>query len=104
MGRDIQREPRVGNRVSDYTNGWPDLPGVSTDIKQVSDALEAQGFIVEKITDPNGSELKEAFNSFISRYGRADGNRLLFYFAGHGYTRAMSYGDEMGLHCPVRCS
>lgn len=80
--------------ISDYTNGWPDLPGVPKDINQVSDALEKQGFFVNKVIDPNHEKLLEAFDNFISSNGMNPENRLLIYYAGHGHTIRLSYGEE----------
>ena len=72
--------------VSDYTHGWPDLPGVKEDLRAVGAALEAQGFKVELVNDPDQAQLEAAYRNFILRYGRVSDNRLLFYFAGHGHT------------------
>ncbi len=37
--------------------------------------------------DPDSSQLKDAFENFINDYGYDQGNRLLFFFSGHGHTR-----------------
>ena len=76
--------------VSDYTNGWPDLPGVDEDLNAVGEALEQIGFLVYKIINPDRKQLEEAFNGFISKHGYDKDNRLLIYFAGHGHTIAPS--------------
>jgi hypothetical protein len=89
----------IGN--STYTNGWPSLSGVRHDIEEVKTALEAQGFDVIVKMDLNKIELDEAFSDFISRYGEAPENRLVFYFAGHGHTVKTSYGEELGYIVPV---
>ena len=87
--------------VSDYTNGWPDLPGVDEDLSAVGTALEQIGFLVYKILNPNRKELEKVFNDFISKHGYDKDNRLLIYFAGHGYTIAPKYGGtEMGYIVP----
>ncbi len=87
--------------VSDYTAGWPKLPGVKDDIVSVSKVLEEQGFGVEVVENPkNRIELEQAFNSFIQTHGRKPNNRLLFYFAGHGHT-IKNYGEEMGYIVPA---
>jgi formylglycine-generating enzyme required for sulfatase activity len=72
--------------ISDYTGGWPRLPGVKRDVREVVQALEKQGFHVVVVEDPGGAELEKAYRDFILKYGLAPDNRLLFYFAGHGYT------------------
>ena len=87
--------------VSDYRSGWPQLPGVLEDVKAVRSALEKQGFAVETVTDPTREQLYQAYSSFINRYGQNVENRLVFYFAGHGYTQKQAYGEDMGYIVPV---
>ena len=84
-----------------YRSGWPRLPGVKKDVKAVSKALNDHGFEVETAINPTRSKLYEAFSTFINRYGQNVENRLLFYFAGHGYTRKQAYGEDMGYIVPV---
>ena len=87
---------------SDYTGGWPKLPGVEKDIILVKDALEAKGFNVVLVRNPNSQELVNAFEGFIEKYGYKANNRLLFYFAGHGHTIKPQYGGEaLGYIVPV---
>ena len=87
--------------VSNYTNGWPKLPGVIGDVSAVRDALETHGFKVQVVEDPvDYNALDDAFTSFISKYGRKPDNRLLFYFSGHGHT-VKNYGEEMGYIIPT---
>ena len=87
--------------ASNYTNGWPKLPGVIDDVYAVRDALEMHGFIVHIVEDPaDYNALDDAFTSFISKYGRKPDNRLLFYFSGHGHTEK-NYGEEMGYIVPT---
>ncbi len=87
--------------VSDYTGGWPDLPGVKQDVQAVKTALEEQGFQVTTVEDPTRSQLERTFHEFITQYGQSPDNRLLIYFAGHGHTLKLAYGGEMGYIVPV---
>lgn len=87
--------------VSDYTAGWPKLPGVKKDVETVARALERQGFQVTVVLNPDSAELDKSFKTFIDQYGLNVENRLLFYFAGHGHTIKQSYGDEMGYIVPT---
>jgi hypothetical protein len=65
--------------VSRYTNGWPTLESISSEIGKISAALKEQGFEVETVMDPDGARLKKAFNDFIEQYGYNKDNRLLFF-------------------------
>ncbi len=87
--------------VSNYTNGWPVLPGVLKDVELVKEGLEKQGFEVMVVKDPNRRELEDAFHHFITKYGKGKNNRLLIYFAGHGHTIKLEYGEEMGYIVPI---
>ncbi len=87
--------------ASDYNSGWPDLPGVEKDVEEVKAVLTKIGFLVTVITNPTKEELEDAFDNFISRYGLAEENRLLVYFAGHGHTQKLSYGAQMGYLVPI---
>ena len=55
--------------ISDYTGGWPKLPGVKTDVKAVKETLEKIGFKVILVEDPNQRELEDAFKDFVLEYG-----------------------------------
>jgi uncharacterized caspase-like protein len=79
---------------------WSKLPGVASDIRAVQSILEKQGFIVEVVLDATRPQLYNAFQNFINKYGREAENRLLFYYAGHGYTAELAYGEEMGYIVP----
>ena len=74
--------------ASDYQdNSWGDLSSVKEDAADVRQALENQGFLVETLLDPTEDALLEKINDFIDQYGYEEDNRLLFYYAGHGYTQ-----------------
>ncbi len=87
--------------VWNYSNGLPSLPGVQGDITAVASTLEKNGFDVTIVMNPDRAGLDRAFNDFIGKYGQELNSRLLFYFAGHGYTKKMSYGDELGFLLPA---
>ena len=73
--------------VSDYTAGWPKLPSVVAETKEIADALKSNGFFVHRVLNPDEQQLKQEFEQFIDTYGYEPNNRLLFYFSGHGYSR-----------------
>ena len=87
--------------VSNYTNGWPDLPGVKNDILAVKDALEKNDFNVTVVEDANDKEIEVALDDFIEEYGVNPDNRLLIYFAGHGHTMKARDGRQMGYIVPA---
>ena len=86
--------------VSDYANGWGNLPGVKTDIEEVRKVLEEHDFAVHVVTNPTGSRLRQEFLDFINFYGQNFDNRLIFYFAGHGTTLTFPDGRVMGYIVP----
>ena len=75
----------VGN--GNYTNGWDPLLGAVRDVMEVSDALKKNGFKVELRTNLTKDKFDRAFVKFVYKHGKDINNRLLFYYAGHGYTR-----------------
>src|SRR5262249_13919323 len=79
--------------VSEYTE-WPPLPGVKEDIKAVTAALEQNGFRVVVVENPDHTALQKAYQDFIRGHGLTANNRLLFYFAGHGFTHKPSYATD----------
>jgi hypothetical protein len=84
--------------ISNYTAGWPNLESVPGEINKVEAALKSRGFHVIKVMDPNSDELYEAFEDFIDTYGFDEGNRLFFFFSGHGHTRK---GGKKGYLVPA---
>ena len=86
--------------ISEYISAWPDLPGVKKDVLAVKNALEKNGFNVTLLENLTKEQMDRAFNDFIGKYGQNFENRLLFYFAGHGYTIKTTYGDELGYIVP----
>nr|NQU92473.1 SUMF1/EgtB/PvdO family nonheme iron enzyme [Bacteroidota bacterium] len=87
--------------VSDYTAGWPKLPGVAKDIQKVKTALEKHDFDVTTVMNPTDRHMEDAFEDFINKYGGNGDARLIFYFAGHGHTIKTSYGEELGYIVPA---
>ena len=72
--------------VSNYTAGWPDLPSVVGESQQVAQALEENGFQVQRVLDPDYDQLKQSLEQFIDQYGYEGENRLLIFFSGHGHS------------------
>jgi hypothetical protein len=84
----------IGN--SDYAE-WNSLPGVERDISQVEAVLrDKHGFTVEKALNLSKNELRSRIDRFISDYGGDYENRLLIYYAGHGYTAVLPDKRVMG--------
>ena len=86
--------------VSDYTNGWTDLPGVRADVDSVQAVLEALGFVTHRNAGSTSKELRDAIQEFILQYGKVDDNRILVYFAGHGYTDVLPDNRKLGYIIP----
>lgn len=84
----------IGN--SEYAE-WSNLPGVERDIPQVEAVLrDKHGFTVERALNLSKNELRNRIDQFISKYGQDYENRLLIYYAGHGYTAVLPDKRVMG--------
>ena len=86
----------IGNGAYPVKNGWNPLPGAVKDVKEVAEALERHGFKVTLKIDVTKSEFNKIFSEFIYESGKDKGNRLLFYYAGHGYTTKAATGEDLG--------
>ena len=84
----------IGN--GNYTNGWDPLPGALQDVKEVAAALKTHDFNVTLKTDLTADEFEDAFLTFVLEHGADENNRLLFYYAGHGYTLPLANEQERG--------
>jgi uncharacterized caspase-like protein len=73
--------------ASDYRAGWPDLEGIKSELATVDETLKQLGFKVRTVRDPDETQLRNAFQTFMDDYGYESTNRLLIFYAGHGYTR-----------------
>lgn len=82
----------IGN--SAYKDGsWGNLPGAKSDVEAVSDVLCQHGFKVEIAENLTSKTFKMRIDKFINDYGKQPNNRILIYYAGHGY-KQKSLGDN----------
>lgn len=72
--------------IDDYSGGWPRLSNAINDARAVAAALEARGFGVELVTNPDSDQLEDAVERFVFEKGADPGARLFIWFAGHGHT------------------
>ena len=86
----------IGNGTYPVKNGWNPLPGAIADVKEVAEVLERHGFNVTLKIDVTKSEFNQAFSEFIYGSGKNPDNRLLFYYAGHGFTTKAATGEDLG--------
>ena len=86
----------IGNGAYPVKNGWNPLPGAVNDVKEVAEILEHHGFNVTLKIDVIKAEFNKAFSDFIYKSGKDKDNRLLFYYAGHGYTTKSATGEDLG--------
>ena len=84
----------IGN--GSYTEGWSQLSGALQDVDEVADALEEHGFSVTLKKDLTKLDFEKVFTDFVGNAGRDPYNRLLFYYAGHGYTQKRATGEDLG--------
>ena len=86
----------IGNGAYPTKNDWKPLPGAVNDVKEVAEALKRHGFNVTLKIDITKETFDRAFSDFIYTSGQAPENRLLFYYAGHGYTTQSVTGKDFG--------
>ena len=86
----------IGNGAYPVKNGWNPLPGAIEDVREVTEVLENHGFNVTLKIDVTKSEFNQAFSEFIHKSGKDKDNRLLFYYAGHGFTTKAATGEDLG--------
>ena len=86
----------IGNGAYPVKNSWNPLPGAVNDVREVADVLERHGFNVTLKIDVTKAEFNKTFSDFIYKSGKDKGNRLLFYYAGHGYTTKSATGEDLG--------
>ena len=86
----------IGNGAYPAKNGWQSLPEAVNDVKEVEEVLKRHGFDVTLKIDVTKAEFNKAFSDFIYKSGKDPNNRLLFYYAGHGYTTKSAIGEELG--------
>lgn len=84
----------VGN--GSYAEGWSQISGTRQDVDEVADVLEEHGFSVTLKKDLTKAEFEKTFADFIVNAGGDPYNRLLFYYAGHGYTQKIATGEDLG--------
>ena len=72
--------------TSRQSRSWPPLESVPRELDQLAVALREAGFRVDRTIDPTGQQLRSTIEEFIGKHGYQRGNRLLFFFSGHGYT------------------
>ena len=68
---------------------WGDLDSTLDDVNAVRDALPDKKFEVQILKSPKAQKLKEEIHSFFGQCAQKKGDRLFFYFAGHGYSERL---------------
>ena len=71
--------------AGDYQH-WDKLKMIEAEAKEVAAALKRHGFEISMVGNPSGYRLRQTIQTFINNYGYASDNRLVIYFAGHGFT------------------
>lgn len=91
----------IGN--SNYQNGsWGNLPGVKSDVEAVSEILCKHGFNVEIADNLTSKTFETRIKKFINDYGKTPNNRILIYYAGHGFKqKSVGDGREIGYVVPT---
>ena len=84
----------IGN--GNYTNDWDPLNGALTDVEEVETLLKKHGFHVTLKKNLTKAKFDRAFAEFVLKSGEDANSRLLFYYAGHGYTRKSATDEDLG--------
>jgi hypothetical protein len=79
---------------------WNRLTNIQKEARDVGAALIRQGFAITTVANPTGKQLRQAIQDFINNYGYTADNRLVIYFAGHGWTRNNSKGYLVPVDAP----
>ena len=92
--------------IDDYAK-WPKLQYAARDAQAIRETLTAQfGFSADRIIALDNKAatragILSAFNDRLSRSGMKKNDRLFVFFAGHGATRQLSSGRDVGYIIPV---
>lgn len=84
----------IGNGT--YNKGWDPIPGATRDAADVAEALRYNGFNVVLKTNISKDDFEAVFRQFCVDYGQITDSRILFYFAGHGFTQKMQTEEDLG--------
>ena len=77
----------VGVSRYDTPSAWAPLETIPQELDALAKTLKQVGFEhVEQVQNPTHSELQQAVQKFMRSYGYRPDTRLLFFFAGHGYS------------------
>ncbi len=73
--------------VSKYQHSsWSSLEAVPKGARLLEEALRQRGFNVVVAANPTSQKLRDVVNNFIGEHGYDKNNRLVIFFAGHGWT------------------
>ena len=79
---------------------WDRLSNIQSESRDVKAALIRQGFKITTLSNPKGQQLRQGIQAFINNYGYEAENRLVIYFAGHGWTRDNGAGYLVPVDAP----
>ena len=72
--------------ASRYTLGWDKLASVRDDLQELKTGLTPYFETVETLQDPTVSQLRDGMREFLLGKWNKPDERLLIYYAGHGFT------------------
>ena len=85
--------------AGDYRH-WSKLNNIKDEVQDLEKVLIKHGFSVETVTNPTGRQLRQSIQEFLNNYGYQSDNRLVLFFAGHGWTRKNSKGYLVPVDAP----
>ena len=86
---------------ADYHKGWPALPNPVNDAREVASLLDSMGWVVNLLTNPDGTTLRRELNKLVTGPGKNRDKAILVWFSGHGQTIKEADGTKLGYLVPV---
>lgn len=88
--------------VGRYTH-WKPLTHPTQDASDMADFLEQLGFKVTLLQDPSSREMKKSIQALVNGAGQQPNVGIVLYYSGHGATRALEDGTQLGWIIPADC-
>jgi len=85
--------------AGDYQH-WSKLNNIKDEVQELKEVLQMHRFVVKTLDNPDGKQLRQSIQDFLNNFGYQSDNRLVIFFAGHGWTRKNSKGYLVPVDAP----